>query len=213
MPGDWTYVAGLEGGEPLSITIYRGVIAVGGRGDRDRGVLWVVRSGPPAEGKEVEPIWPLFDEEPSGTDFDWHAAADKIDSMLSEFDDYGRYGIQLGKAIMELPKADVPDSFYNDRLHVDMPDDPFPMFADIILPEAAMIGRWYLYWGMGLSRTGRVDPMDILRPRDYAANGPAKYFSSAEIAMWAAKRIGRPDPGVLDALIRRVEDEKNPTLA
>ena len=207
---DWTYVAELEGGRPSSITTYRGVVAVGGSRDRDRGVLWVVRSGPPANGKEVEPSWPSFDQGPSGTDFDWPAAAGRIDRMLSNPDGYGRYGVRLGKAIMELPKTDIPDAFYNDRLRVDMPDDPFPMFADIVLPEAAMIGRWYLYWGMGLSRTGRVDPMDILRPRDYAANGPAKHFSSAEIAMWAAGRIGRPDPGVLEALIRRIEDEKTP---
>lgn len=207
---NWTYIADLDGGKPFTIEAYRGVVVVGGQGARDQGVVWVVRSGSPMEDLKVEPIWPSFANEPSGENFDWQAAAGRIDRMLSNLDAYGRYGIRLGEEIMALPKTEVPAFFYNDRLQIDMPSDPFPMFANIVLPEASTIGRWYLYWGMGLSRTGRVDPVDILRPRNYAANGPVKYFSSAEIAMWAAGRIGRADPKVLDALIRRIEDPATP---
>lgn len=207
---DWTYIADLESGRPLHIAAYQGVIAIGGRGPGDQGVLWMVRPEPQLPVQEAEPAWPSFDGRSSGTDFDWSAAADRIDQMLSDLDGYGRYGSQLGAAIMALPMRDVPASFYNDRLQIDMPDDRFPMFADIVLPEAGAIGRWYLYWGMGLSRTGHVDPADILQSWTYVDNGPAKHFSTPEIAIWAAGRVGRPEPDVLDALIRRIEDQKTP---
>jgi len=206
---DWRYVANLEGGMPSSILAYRDVIAIGGQSDQNRGVLWHVRLGSPGENVDETPAWPPFGKESPTSGFNWSEAADRIDGILSNLGDDER-GDQLGKEIMALPRSSVPDTFYNDRLRVDMPDEPFPMFGDIVLPEAATIGRWYLYWGMGLSRTGQVDPVDILRPRDYAPNGPFKYFSSAEIAMWAAGRIGRPDPGVLDAIIRRIEDRETP---
>ena len=163
---DWVETADLESGRPLHITPYRGVIAIGGQGSDDQGILWVVRSKPPLTEQKNKIAWPSIENGPIGNDFDWPSAADRIDQLLSNLDGYGRYGSRLGRAIMALPTRDVPASFYNDRLQVDMPDDPFPMFADIVLPEAGAIGRWYLYWGMGLSRTGDVDPADILRRLD-----------------------------------------------
>jgi len=72
------------------------------------------------------------------------------------------------------------------------------------------MGRWRVYWGMGLARSGRVRPEDILRAADYTPNGPMKFFSTAEIAMWAAGRLGHADRDVLDALIRRLEDAATP---
>ncbi len=206
----WVSVIDLEGGLPSSIVAYRGAIAVGGRGTGERGVLWVVRSDSAHATEEAVAMWPSLDSAAPGVDFDWSAAADRIDHTLSDVNAYGRHGSRLGHAIMKLPQTNVPGSFYNDRLQVDMPKDRYPMFADIVLPEAAAIGRWYLYWGMGLSRTGRVGAADVLLPWDYAPNGPVKYFSTPEIAMWAAARIGRSDPDLLDALIRRIEDPKTP---
>ena len=123
---------------------------------------------------------------------------------------YERYGQPLKRAIYDLPRREVPPGFYAERLAADMPSAPLPMFGGIMLDEMAVMGRWRLYWGMGLARSGQVDPADILRSWDYTPNGPFKFFSTPEIAIWAARRVGRADGPILTALVQRLEDEATP---
>ncbi len=206
---DWSEVAVLEGGSPRDLVAYQGVIVVGGRGGNDRGVLWVLRPSPVAEPSVEAPDWP--EPTPQGhADFDWAAAAAELDGLLADPASYERYGQPLKHAIYDLPRRKVPQDFYSDRLKAIMPDDPLAMFGNLMLDRMAVMGRWRLYWGMGLARSGQVDPTDILRPWDYTPNGPFKFFSTPEIAMWAAHRLARPDAEVLEALVQRLEDEATP---
>lgn len=212
---EWSEVVKLEGGSPRDLVAYQGVIAVGGRGVNDRGILWVLRSSSNVEPAATTPpppnalSWPSFTQK-AADGFDWAGAAAHLDGLLADSRSYERYGQQLKRTIYDLPRREVPPDFYPDRLKTIMPVDPLAMFGDIMLDEMAVIGRWRLYWGMGLSRTGKVDPADILRPWDYTPNGPFKFFSTPEIAIWAASRLGLSDDLVLEALVQRLEDEATP---
>lgn len=207
----WTEVAKLGVGDVFDMAVHRGVIAIGGCCAGDQGVLWVVRSGVTVDTVAREPAWPRLDGPSSaGADIDWDAKADALDQRLADPETYRGYGEPLKRAILDLPREGVPPDFYPDRFDAPMPEDPLPMFGDIILDQMSVMGRWHLYWGMGLARSGKVDPADILRPWDYAPNGPAKHFSTPEIAIWAAGRLGRRDPDVLNALVRRLEDQATP---
>lgn len=206
---DWTEVAALEDGSPRDLVAYRGVIAIGGRGGNDRGVLWVLRPSSITEQAAEAPDWPSFRGD-AGDDVDWTAAATQLDRLLADPETYSGYGRELRRAVAALPRAGVPPDFYNERLAAVMPTEPLAMFGDIVLDRMATMGRWRLYWGMGLARAGRVDPEDILRPWDYTPNGPFKFFSTPEIAIWAAARLAQADPEVLDALVQRLEDEATP---
>ena len=207
----WSEVAALDDGSPRDLVAHRGVIAVGGRGADDRGILWTLRSSAnvEAEASSALPDWPSFAEEPVDG-FDWAAAASRLDELIADPRSYERYGQPLEEAILKLPRQSVPQDFYPDRLKAAMPSEPLSMFGDIVLDEMADMARWRLYWGMGRARAGRVDPADILRPWDYTPNGPFKFFSTPEIAIWTAGRLGRSDDLVLEALIRRLEDEATP---
>lgn len=208
---DWIEVVALNGGTAFDIEAYRDVVAVGGRGVHDRGVIWILKPDrvDDVETNDALPFWPPFDQAPSD-DIDWVGEAARLDRLLADPASYERFGGQLRQAIMALPRQGVPPTFYPDRLQAIMPNDPLPMFGGIILNQMTVMGRWRLYWGMGLARSGRVDPADILRPWDYTPNRPFKFFSTPEIAIWAAGRLARPDPDVLDALVQRLEDEATP---
>lgn len=211
---DWIEMAALEMGSPRDLVAYRGVIAIGGRGTNDRGVLWTY--GPSPHVKPVaatppppSPRWPLL--RPAAPDgFRWASAAEHLDALLANPRSYERYGQPLKDAIDGLPRRDVPDDFYPNRLKAFMPAEPLPMFGSIMLDGMAVMGRWRVYWGMGLARSGKVDPADILRPWDYTPNGPFKFFSTPEIAIWAARWVGRADSLILDALVARLEDDATP---
>jgi hypothetical protein len=206
---DWSDVVALDAGSPRDLVAYRGVIAIGGRGTNDRGVLWLLRPSSIIEHAPVEPSWPNLGHEPV-EGFDWDRAALDLDKLLADPRSYERYGQPLEDAILALPQAGVPPAFYPDRLMSPMPSDPLPMFGDIVLEQMAVMARWRLYWGMGRARSGRVEPADILQPWDYTPNGPFKFFSTPEIAIWAAGRLGGADGPILDALIQRLEDEATP---
>jgi len=215
----WNEVTTLDGGSPRDLVAYQGVIAVGGRSANDQGILWVLR--PSTTAKQTKgaspspssPDWPKLVKE-TGAGFDWASAATHLDELLADPATYQNRGGQLRQVIYDLPRRDVPPDFYSDRLNAAMPSDPLPMFGNIVLEGGmAVMARWRLYWGMGLARSGKVDPTDILRPWDYTPNRPFKFFSTPEIAIWAANRLGRrgrSDHLVLDALVQRLEDEATP---
>ena len=207
---DWSETAMLDGGSPRDLVAHRGVIAVGGRGDDDRGIFWVFR--PSAAGSATgtpPPDWPSFEQE-AVDGYDWADAAVRLDRLLADPGSYARYAQTLRQAILALPRAEVPESFYPDRLKAATPVEPLPMFGGIALERMTVMARWRLYWGMGLARAGEVDPVDILRPWDYSPNRPFKFFSTPEIAIWAAGRVGSAEGPVLDALVRRLEDDATP---
>ena len=208
---EWSEMAVLEGGSPRDLVAYQGVIAIGGRGVNDRGILWVLRKPSPIQLTKgaSPPSWPSFAEETAG-DFDWAGAAVHLDGLLADPGSYERYGQHLKRTIYDLPRQEVSPDFYPSRLKTIMPATPLPMFGNIMLDQMAVMGRWRLYWGMGLARSGQVDPADILRPWGYKPNGPFKFFSTPEIAIWAAHRVGRADGPILDALVQRLEDEATP---
>lgn len=208
---NWSEVAKLEGSSPRDLVAHQGVIAIGGRGANDRGILWVLRALTHIQQTKgaSPPSWPSFAEE-AVDGFDWARAAAHLDGLLADPKSYERYGQPLKRAIYDLPRREVPSDFYAERLAADMPGAPLPMFGNIMLDEMAVMGRWRLYWGMGLASSGQVDPADILRPWDYTPNGPFKFFSTPEIAIWAAARLTRPDAEVLEALVQRLEDEATP---
>lgn len=208
---NWSEVAALEGGSPRDLVAYRGVVAIGGRGANDQGILWVSRLFPGAKPAlpSPPPSWPSF-EGKAANGFDWAGAASHLDSLLADPRSYERYGQPLEDAILALPQNGVPEDFYPGRLKAAMPGEPLQMFGDIVLEEMAVMARWRLYWGMGRSRSGKVDPADILRSWDYTPNRPFKFFSTPEIAIWAAGRLGLRDHFVLDALVQRLEDEETP---
>ncbi len=208
---NWSEVAKLEGGSPRDLVAHQGVIAIGGRGANDRGVLWVLRALTHIQQTTgaSPPFWPSFAKE-AVDGFDWARAAAHLDGLLADPKNYERYGQPLKRAIYDLPRREVPSDFYAERLAADMPTAPLSMFGDIILDEMAVMGRWRLYWGMGLASSGQVDPADILRPWDYTPNRPFKFFSTPEIAIWAARRVGRADSPILNALVQRLEDETTP---
>ena len=207
----WREKAVLERGSPRDLVVYHGVIAVGGRGADDRGVLWVHRPSSIAKPATPAPDWPLFQDE-AAPDFDWVKAGADLDRLLADPDSYLGFGRELRAAINALPLNGAPPDFYPDRLAAVMPAGPVTLFGDFTLDQMAIMGRWNLYWGMGLSRSGHVNPDDILRPWDYTPNRPFKFFSTPEIAIWAAGRIGEAgtDGLVLEALVTRLEDEKTP---
>ncbi|MGI9498572.1 MAG: hypothetical protein ACR2P3_00915, partial [Geminicoccaceae bacterium] len=211
---NWTEVATLGAGTIFDMAVHQGVVAVGGRGDGDRGVLWTIRQAPVIDAARIEPAWPSsfnsglpgHPEHSDDGEFDWKAAASALDRLLADSEAYEGYGGRLRQAILELPRQGVPPDFFPKRLETVMPQEPLPMFGDILLDQMAIMGRWRLYWGLGLSRSGKVDPMDILRPWTYTPNRPFKYFSTPEMAIWAAGRLGGgADPLVLDALVARLE--------
>ena len=207
---DWSKAASLDGGSPRDLLAHRGVIAVGGRGDDDRGILWLLRPSAVESAKgTLPPDWPSFERE-AADGHDWTDAAARLDRLLADPRSYERYGQALEDAILALPRTGVPEDFYPDRLQSPMPTSPLPMFGGITLDEMAVMARWRLYWGMGLSRAGEVDPADVLLPWDYTPTRPFKFFSTPEIAIWAAGRIGRAERPVLDALVRRLEDDATP---
>lgn len=205
----WKPVAVLDGGTPWSMTAYRGVVAVGGEAPSGAGVLWLIGDGPVREVLNAKPEWPALAAS-SRQNVDWHAAAAALDTLLADPSAYATYGTALRQRIAGLPRTGVSEDFYPNRLAAAMPAEPLRMFGNIVLPSMADMGRWRVYWGMGLARSGRVRPEDILRAADYTPNGPMKFFSTAEIAMWAAGRLGHADRDVLDALIRRLEDAATP---
>ena len=207
----WREVAVLERGSPRDLIAYRGVIAIGGRGTDDRGVLWVLPPSAVTEQKMETPDWPLLRGN-ARDGYDWALAARRLDQLLADPDTYLGYGGELRRAVAALPRNGVPPDFYPERLAVVMPSEPLAIFGDIVLEQMAIIGRWNLYWGIGLSRSGHVNPLDILRPWDYTPNRPFKFFSTPEIAIWAASRLGQDglDGEVLEALVTRLEDEATP---
>lgn len=205
----WSEQAVLEGGSARDLVAYRGVIAVGGRGADDQGVLWVFRPSTIVEDTDDPPSWPNL-EPGTSSDVDWAAEAERLDALLADPKSYEGYGQPLEDAILALPQEGVPPDFYPNRLQTAMPSDPLEMFGDIVLDQMAVMARWRLYWGMGRAGSGKVDPADILQPWDYTPNRPFKFFSTPEIAIWAAGRLGQRDPQVLDALVRRLEDEATP---
>ncbi len=205
----WSRQAVLEGGSARDLVAYRGVIAVGGRGANDRGVLWVFRPSSIVEATDDPPSWPDLDGS-TADNVDWAAEAERLDALLADPKSYEGYGQALEEAIFALPQDGVPPDFYPNRLQAAMPSDPLQMFGDIVLDQMAVMARWRLYWGMGRARSGNVDPADILQPWDYTPNRPFKFFSTPEIAIWAAGRLGQRDRPVLDALIQRLEDEATP---
>ncbi|MEM7045333.1 MAG: hypothetical protein AAF543_21190 [Pseudomonadota bacterium] len=206
----WTEAAELEGGSPRDVVAYRDVIAVGGRGANDRGILWTIHVPSKVEPVAASPpAWPALTGDVE-ENFDWVGAAAELDALLSDEGSYERYGQPLEDAILALPQRGVPEDFYPDRLNAAMPSEQLPMFGDIVLDQMAVMARWRLYSGMGRSRSGKVDPTDILMPWDYTPNRPFKFFSTPEIAIWAAGRLGLRDDLVLDALIQRLEDEATP---
>ena len=206
---DWSEQAVLEGGSARDLVAYRGAIAVGGRGADDQGVLWVFRPSSIVAEAGNPPSWPPLSGRTSG-DVDWVDEAERLDALLADPKSYERYGQPLEEAILALPQEGVPPDFYPDRLQAAMPSDPLQMFGDIVLDQMAVMARWRLYWGMGRARSGKVDPVDILQPWDYTPNRPFKFFSTPEISIWAAGRLGRRDHLVLDALVQRLEDEATP---
>ena len=207
----WSEVTALEGGSPRDLAVHQGVVAVGGRGENDKGILWVLRPNAQAAPTTelTSPDWPTL-AKAAVDGFDWTVAAAHLDRLLADPRSYERYGQPLGEAILALPLEDVPPDFYPDRLQAAMPSDPLQMFGDIVLDQMADMARWRLYSAMGQSRSGKVDPADILQPWDYTPNGPFKFFSTPEIAIWATKRLGRGDDLVLDALVQRLEDDATP---
>jgi hypothetical protein len=206
---DWRETAVLPDGSAQSLVAYRGLVAIGGRGEDGRGILWTVRDGPPMRQAILPVVWPDLFPMPR-VPVDWDQEARALDTLLSAPKGYAGYGLQLRQRINNLPRTNVPSDFYNQRLAARMPRTPLPLFGDIVLDEMAVMGRWRIYWGMGWSRTGRVSPSDILRPADYTLNRPAKYFSTAEMAMWAAGRLGQRDRATLASLIARLEDPGTP---
>ncbi|MDH3660390.1 MAG: PQQ-like beta-propeller repeat protein [Alphaproteobacteria bacterium] len=208
---DWFKVATLGAGVAYDAIAHKGVIAVGGRGDNDVGILWVL--GPSSITEHTidapSPSWPSLARAGSA-DVDWADAAAKLDRLLADPKTYERYGGRLRQAILDLPRGRVPPEFYPERLDAPMPSAPLPMFGGVVLDRMADMGRWRAYWGVGLARSGQVDPADILRPWNYTPNRPAKFFSTPEIAIWVAGRLARPDAEVLDALVQRLEDQATP---
>ncbi|MEZ5935027.1 MAG: hypothetical protein R3F54_24465 [Alphaproteobacteria bacterium] len=206
---DWIETARLDGGSPRDLLAYRGVIAVGGRGANDRGVLWILRQSSMPRQAPVPSRWPSLARK-AVDGFDWEAAAARLDRLLADPQAYERRGEPLERALLALPQAGVPPDFYPDRLKSPMPSDPLPMFGGIVLDRMADFARWRLYEAMGSSRSGKVDPADILMAWDYTPNRPFKFFSTPEIAIWAAGRVGRAGNPILAALVRRLEDDATP---
>lgn len=205
----WDPLAVLDGGAASSLIVYRGVVAVGGQSQSGIGILWLIADGPADETDAATPAWPPFGAV-SRDGIDWREEAKALDALLSAPESYRSYGAAIRRRIAGLPRAGVPANFYTDRLDTKMPEEPLPMFGGIVLAEMADMGLWRVYWGMGLARSGHVRPEDILRPADYTPNEPMKFFSTAEIAMWAAGRIGASNRDVLNALITRLEEGSTP---
>ncbi len=199
---DWQPQFRISGGKPLSLTVYRRGVYVGGAGDDGRGILWG-SPGPTIAGDRAPPVWPPWSA-PAKTDLDWVAVGRDLDRLLADPAAYADHARLLRTLVFDLAQAGPPRDFFASRLTAPMPSKGLSLIGGAVTVPAAELGRWLLLWGMAMSGHGRVPLTLIEEPWTTRANPSEKYFEAAPAAMWTAAMTGQNDRATIEALIARL---------
>ena len=214
---DWTAAYQFEGVQPKDVAVFRGQVYVGGRNDRNQGVLLGPKSpvqASPRESSLPQQSAPLPPGPPSVAAQTLTPAIQQLASVLSATDTYrsGDTQDQLAQRLLPLAlsQTTVAGDALSQQLQDASPQVAATLFGNNVEVPALDVVRWYLLWAMGLNGRGRV-PVDLLtQPWTTPNNKAAKYWQTVPAAAWAIAQIGQSDPDTLAALIERLTTFDDP---
>ena len=214
---DWTAAYQFKDVRPLDVAIFHGQVYVGGRNDRNQGVLL----GPklpvqvsPGQSSLPQQISSLPPGPPPVSAQTLTQAVQQLRSVLSVTSTYRSGDTQGTLAQLLLPLALSQTAVAGDALSQQLqdasPQVAATLFGNTVEVPALDVVRWYLLWAIGLNGRGRV-PVDLLtQPWTTPSNKFAKYWQTVPAAAWTIAQIGQSDPETLYALIERLSTFDDP---
>jgi len=207
----WSTVAQASGGKAYDLLASEGALVVTGADADGQGIVWGRFSGSvsAAGAAPVDTLHELFGAQPSHQ-IDWQDAATRLDALLAEEESYANIGWSIRALVFEYTMAGPPENFFAERLHGPRATGTLNPFRDVEIADRGSIGAFWLLWGLGLAKNGKVPPNFISASWTVRENGAAKYFEPQLMALWAAAEIGQANRATIGALMSRITNSADP---
>ena len=207
----WQAVYHVPGGRAVEVLAGDRFIAVTGRGDDGRAIVWGKAEAPLPGGEQAVAALPrLGPGHQRAGRVDWAARSAGLNRVLADPASYEKVGRAVRSLVFAIAAEGPPKGFFARHLKARRAHGPMHLFADVDIADKAGLGTFWLLWGLGLARNGQVPVEYIARPWRVKRNRAEKYFAPQPVAMWAAGRTGQSDRRTLDALVARLFSASDP---